>query len=109
MPVGGTRRGKLAQSDGHRFGLWRFTPATGAILVNGTLVARLTETEAETLDLLIRAYPLALSRQALINEMRRVECYYSIETVKVVIRRLRRKLGRRIVLTHAWGYRFDPA
>ena len=107
MPVVGTLSEREA-SDSHRFGRWRFRATTGAVLYDGEPVTRLTETESETLDLLIRAYPLPVPRDVLIQEMRRVECYGNINTIKVVIRRLRHKLGDRVVSTHAWGYRFNP-
>jgi DNA-binding response OmpR family regulator len=92
----------------HRFGAYEFRPETGEVLVEGEVVAQLTETEAETFNVLIRVYPLPVPRRRLVEEMRRLGCYWHIDTAKVVIARIRTKLGPGIIETHSRGYLFSP-
>lgn len=95
-------------SRAHRFGPYEFRPETGEVLMQGSLHAQLTETEAETLNVLIRVYPLPVPRRRLVQEMRRLGCYWHIDTAKVVISRIRVKLGAGIIETHPRGYLFSP-
>lgn len=92
----------------YRFGGWVFNPETGDVFENGKLKTRLTETESETLKLLVSSYPLPITRARVVNRMRILEVYWCIDTVKVVIMRLRRKLGQELIQTQARGYRFNP-
>ena len=69
----------------HRFGPYEFRPETGEVLREGAVMAQLTETEAETFNVLIRVYPLPVPRRKLVQEMRRLGCYWHIDTAKVVI------------------------
>ncbi len=91
-----------------RFGAFEFRPETGEVLQRGTVVARLSETESETLMVLIRVYPLPIPRRGLVREMQRIGCYWHPDTAKVVVSRLRSKLGPEIIETHARGYLFTP-
>ncbi len=92
----------------HRFGTYEFRPETGEVLVDGVAHAQLTETEAETFNVLIRVYPLPVPRRRLVEEMRRLGCYWHIDTAKVVVARIRHKLGAGIIETHPRGYLFNP-
>jgi DNA-binding response OmpR family regulator len=93
----------------HRFGAYEFRPETGEVLRAGLPCAQLTETEAETFNVLIRVYPLPLPRRRLVEEMRRLGCYWHVDTAKVVVARIRSKLGAGIIETHPRGYLFSPA
>jgi DNA-binding response OmpR family regulator len=92
----------------YTFGQWSFRPETGEVVVGGALAAELTETEAETLLILVRAYPLPVPGKRMVAEMRRIGCYWHVRTVKAVIRRIRLKLGVTVVTTCERGYRFNP-
>jgi len=92
----------------HRFGPYEFRPETGEVLHDGAVHAQLTETEAETFNVLIRVYPLPVPRRRLVQEMRRLGCYWHIDTAKVVVARIRTKLGPGIIETHPRGYLFSP-
>lgn len=91
-----------------RFGEFEFRPETGEVLERGVVVARLSETESETLMVLIKVYPLPIPRQGIVREMRRIGCYWHPDTAKVVVSRLRSKLGAAIIETHTRGYLFTP-
>jgi DNA-binding response OmpR family regulator len=93
----------------HRFGAYEFRPETGEVLHDGAPFAQLTETEAETFNVLIRVYPLPVPRRRLVEEMRRLGCYWHIDTAKVVVARIRHKLGAGSIETHPRGYLFTPA
>lgn len=95
-------------SRAYRFGSYEFRPETGEVLVDGAVTAHLTETEAETFNVLIKVYPLPVPRRKLVEEMRRTGCYWHIDTAKVVIARIRAKLGAGIIETHPRGYLFSP-
>jgi DNA-binding response OmpR family regulator len=95
-------------SRAYRFGAYEFRPETGEVLVDGAVTAHLTETEAETFNVLIKVYPLPVPRRKLVEEMRRMGCYWHIDTAKVVIARIRTKLGAGIIETHPRGYLFSP-
>jgi DNA-binding response OmpR family regulator len=95
-------------SRAYRFGPYEFRPETGEVLCDGAVQAQLTETEAETFNVLIRVYPLPVPRRKLVQEMRRLGCYWHIDTAKVVIARIRTKLGAGIIETHPRGYLFSP-
>ena len=95
-------------SRAYRFGAYEFRPETGEVLQDGAVRAQLTETEAETFNVLIRVYPLPVPRTKLVQEMRRLGCYWHIDTAKVVIARIRTKLGAGIISTHPRGYLFTP-
>ena len=92
----------------HHFGRYEFRPETGEVLLDGVVAAQLTETEAETFNVLIRVYPLPVPRRRLVQEMRRLGCYWHIDTAKVVVARIRSKLGAGIIETHPRGYLFSP-
>ena len=96
------------ESRAIRFGEFEFRPETGEVRESGNVVARLSETESETLMVLIKVYPLPIPRRGLVREMQRIGCYWHPDTVKVVVSRLRSKLGARIIETHARGYLFTP-
>ena len=91
----------------HHVGAYEFRPATGEVLASGSVLASLNEAEAETLNLLISIYPLPVPRARLIHEMRRIGCYWNPDTTKVVVRRIRKKLGDPVISTHPWGYQFN--
>jgi DNA-binding response OmpR family regulator len=94
-------------SRSHRFGSYEFRPSTGEVVAQNDVTTFLTESEAETLHLLIVAYPLPVPRSRIIQEMRRIECYGHVDTTEVVVARLRRKLGSAIISTHPRGYQFN--
>lgn len=91
----------------HRFGEWEFRLETGDVLVAGQHTAYLTEAEAELLDLLIRAYPRPLAPGMIVERLKQHGVHYSSVSIKVLIRRLRRKLGYDLIYTHPRGYVFD--
>lgn len=91
-----------------RFGEFEFRPETGEVRERGIVVARLSETESETLMVLIKVYPLPIPRRGLVREMQRIGCFWHPDTAKVVVSRLRSKLGPAIIETHARGYLFTP-
>lgn len=101
-------RERFWDSRAVRFGEFEFRPETGEVLERGVVVARLSETESETLMVLIKVYPLPIPRQGLVREMRRIGCYWHPDTAKVVVSRLRSKLGAAIIETHTRGYLFTP-
>lgn len=103
-----TYEAALWADKGWTFGGWQFRPPTGEVLKDGKLVTTLTETEAETLNVLIKAAPLPLPRRTVVEEMRRMNCYWHADTVKTVVSRLRAKLGQRVIVTESRGYRFNP-
>ena len=101
-------RERFWDSRAIRFGEFEFRPETGEVRERGAVVARLSETESETLMVLIRVYPLPIPRRGLVREMQRIGCYWHPDTAKVVVSRLRSKLGAKIIETHARGYLFTP-
>jgi len=97
------------RDHGFTFGDWQFRVGSGEVWAGGVCVAHLTETESETLAVIVRAWPQSVPRKGIVREMARVECYWHVDTCKVVVRRLRGKLGAGIIETVGQrGYRFVP-
>ena len=95
-------------ANSYRFGEWEFVPALGEVSWSGEVVARLGETESETLLLLIAAHPLPASVRAVVRAMAKRGAYWHPDTVKVIISRLRAKLGAALIRTTGRGYVFVP-
>jgi len=91
-----------------RFATWEFLPDTGDVRVNGKVHYRLSETEAETLKVLINAFPMPVTVKQVIKRMRLTGTYWNSDTVKVIVSRLRARLTPEIIETIPRGYRFNP-
>lgn len=97
-------------ASSYTFGTWQFRPVTGEVWKDGKVVLRLTVAEAETLKAIVAVYPLAISRPHILDRMVAMEVYWNPDTVKVIVRKLRAKLGEDLIVTVPQrGYRFNPA
>lgn len=92
------------------FGNWQFRPETGEVWKDGDLLKRLTVSQSETLLAIVSVYPLPISRRHILDRMMKMDVYWNIDTVKVIVSRLRISLGSDIIITLPQrGYRFNPS
>ncbi len=85
-----------------RFGDWSFDTVR-LVVRDGDREQQISHREGEVLSTLIDALPSPVEPRKLATE-----CFISYEDVRVVIRRLRGRLGQGRIVTNAGGYEFVP-
>ena len=101
-------REKVWAENMYIFGGFKFLWVTGQVWVGDIECRRLSETEADVLHALIKAWPKPLTSRALKAALS-VETDSSHEDMKIWIRRIRKKIGLQGIVLSApgWGYTFN--